>query len=62
VFEIENKRGLKSALLVGTAVALGLGIQAAAAEEIATETVVVTGSRIPNRERQPAVDRFGRRA
>ncbi len=49
MFQVQSKRGLKSALLVGaaTATALGLSAPARAADDTATETVVVTGSRIP---------------
>jgi outer membrane receptor protein involved in Fe transport len=50
VFYIQSKNGLKAALLVGAATAAALSVTASAFADDTVETVVVTGSRIPNRD------------
>jgi outer membrane receptor protein involved in Fe transport len=47
VFQIKSKSSLKTALLVGAATATALSISAPARADSTVETVVVTGSRIP---------------
>ncbi len=48
MFQIQSKSGLKTALLLGAATATALSVSAPAwAADAVTETVIVTGSRIP---------------